>query len=127
MLHADVFLIAAAVQRAPAAPPAPAEKGAARGEEREVPPRIQRYKAGRGRFLLEQQSQQSSGCLSAIEECLCLGVSCVSCLPVNQESFILDLGELLFPSLVKGSPPFPLSPSFLSPPSQDISQWAGFM
>lgn len=55
-----------------------------------LPARCVRVPAWDG-FLLERQSQQPSGCLSAMEECLSLGVSWVSCLPVNRESFILDL------------------------------------
>lgn len=57
-----------------------------------------------------------------MEECLCLGVSCVSCLPGNQESFILDLGGFLpLPALLKASLPLlPATP-------KHAAQWAGFM
>lgn len=54
---------------------------------------------------------------------------CKLCFLPPCESRIIYFGPLRvsFPLSVKGSLPFPPSPSFLSPPSQHISQWAGFM
>lgn len=79
-----------------------------------LPARCVRVPAWDG-FLLERQSQQPSGCLSAMEECLSLGVSWVSCLPVNRESFILDLWGFLSP--------LPLEPP--SPSCRLQPHWAG--
>lgn len=57
------------------------------------------------------------------------GVSLLGCFLPPCESRIIYFGSLRFSFPLSGKrlPPFPPSPSFLSPPSQHLSQWAGFM